>query len=270
MRLWKVQKFFGDVVYDLRNRRLLPIAILLLVAMIAVPVLIARGSSGSSSSSAQPSSASVGPAPETENAVISYNPPGIREYKKRLNDLAAKDPFRQQFSQSAAASAASQLNSTAPTPTQTGSTSSSSSTSVSVSPSTGSSSTGSSSTPSGSKALRLRRYFHSVADLSVGEVGQPATRHKKIKSFTTLPGDTAPVLVYIGSTLDAKKAVFSVSKFVDNFTGPGTCGPSPGECTLLALTVGESEQLHYSVDGKTYQVTIHAIRRVFTKKPPTG
>ena len=74
----------------------------------------------------------------------------------------------------------------------------------------------------------------------------------------------------MGSTLDAKRAIFTVSKYADGFTGMGTCGPSPGECTLLALGVGQSEQLHYTVDGKTYQVTINAIRRVFTKKPPAG
>jgi len=38
MKAWKVQKFFGDVVYDLRSRGLLPVVVLLLVAMVAVPV----------------------------------------------------------------------------------------------------------------------------------------------------------------------------------------------------------------------------------------
>ena len=50
MRPWKVRKFFGDVVYDLRSRGLLPVLILLVVALIAVPILISRGSSDSSAS----------------------------------------------------------------------------------------------------------------------------------------------------------------------------------------------------------------------------
>ena len=35
MKLWKVQKFFSDVVYDMRSRNLLLVAILLIVAIIA-------------------------------------------------------------------------------------------------------------------------------------------------------------------------------------------------------------------------------------------
>ena len=48
MKLWKLQKFAGDVVYDLRSKNLLLPAVALLVALVAVPVLIARsGSDGS-------------------------------------------------------------------------------------------------------------------------------------------------------------------------------------------------------------------------------
>src|SRR5215211_5737322 len=101
MKAWKVQKFFGDVVYDLRSRGLLPVVILLVVALVAVPMLISRGSKDSSASSLQPSSAVAEAAPETQNAVVSYSP-GIRDYKKRLDDLSPKDPFRQQFAHSAA------------------------------------------------------------------------------------------------------------------------------------------------------------------------
>ena len=42
MKPWKVQKFFGDVVYDLRNKGLLPVVGVLLIAMVAVPLLIYR------------------------------------------------------------------------------------------------------------------------------------------------------------------------------------------------------------------------------------
>src|SRR5687767_9987869 len=107
MKLWKVQKFFGDVVYDLRQRGLLPIVVLLLVAMVAVPLLIASGGSKSSPSSSEAvidQAAEL--APENQKAVVAYQP-GVRNYKDRLKDLTAKDPFKQQFTQAAAA--ASQL-----------------------------------------------------------------------------------------------------------------------------------------------------------------
>ena len=260
MKPWKAQKFFGDVIYDLRNRGLLPVVILLVVAMVAVPLLISRGSSDSSSPSVQPTSASVKAAPEAERAVVSYNP-GIRDYKKRLNELSAKDPFRQQFAHSAAT--ASQLNSTATTPSTTGSPDSSS-TSVSSGSSTGATSTGSTSTGTVTHRFYV---FHSVADLSFGDVSQPLVRHAKTKTYAMLPNQTAPVLIYIGSTLDEKRALFSVSTYTKQLTGPGTCTPGPTDCSLLALAPGQTEDMVYEGDGKTYRLTINKINRVIIKNP---
>ncbi len=42
MKPWKAQKFFGDVVYDLRSRNLLPVVVMLVVAIVAVPVLVSK------------------------------------------------------------------------------------------------------------------------------------------------------------------------------------------------------------------------------------
>ena len=89
MKTWKIQKFFSDVVYDLRSRGLLPLAALLLVAMIVLPVLISRMSSDSApvtSVTATESAAEL--APENQAAVLAYSP-GVRNYRKRLNDLTA-------------------------------------------------------------------------------------------------------------------------------------------------------------------------------------
>jgi hypothetical protein len=253
MKLWKVQKVLGDVVYDLRSRGLLPVAILLVVAMVAVPVLISQGGSGSSVSSIQPTAVSTKAAPEAQNAVVSYSP-GVRDYKKRLDDLAAKDPFRQKVAPSD--NTASELNSTVTTPTVTGS---SSTPTVATTPvgSSGASSPG---------GTRVRRYFfYSVADLSVGDVTQPLVRHRHIKPFTSLPNPIAPVLIYLGSSLDGKRAYFSLSKSADQLTGAGTCVPSPTDCSLLALSAGQTEDMVYSVDGMTYRVKINKINRVVSK-----
>src|ERR1051325_7128765 len=96
MKLWKVQKFAGDVVYDLRNRNLLLPVIALLIALVAVPVLISRGGSSGGAGSFGFGTTSAGTSPEAENAVVAYHP-GIRNYKQRLKRLSAKDPFTQQY-----------------------------------------------------------------------------------------------------------------------------------------------------------------------------
>jgi hypothetical protein len=251
MKPWKIQKFFGDVVYDLRSRGLLPVAILLLVAMIAVPILVTRGGSDSSSSSLQPAAAAAKTPPEVERAVVAYDA-GVRNYKKRLAGAAAQDPFHQEFSQAAAAAAASQLNSTVTTPTQASGGSSSAGT---ASPSTGTS-TG---TSSGTTVTHRRYLYRSVADISAGEVSQPLQRRKHIPAFTSLPNQVTPVMVYLGSSLDRKHAYFSISRSADQLTGQGVCAPSPTDCSLLVLRVGQSEDMVYSVDGKTYRVKINKI-----------
>jgi hypothetical protein len=266
MKPWKIQKFFGDVIYDLRSRGLLPVVILVAVAMVAVPILVSRGGGSSSSSTPQPTAATAKTPPEIEQAVVSYAPPGVRDYKKRLSDMTAKDPFHQQFAPSAAAQ--SQLKSTVPVPAEPGTASTtSSSAATSVPPSSGDS--GGSGTSSSTTKTR-RYYFYSVADVSVGDVTQPLTRHKKIKAFTALPDQVAPVMIYLGSSVDGKRAFFSISKSVTQNTGPGTCAPSPTDCSLLMLRPGQAEDMVYSVDGKTYRVKVNKINRVVTKNPPAS
>lgn len=255
MKPWKVQKFFGDVVYDLRSRGLLPVVIVLLVAMVAVPMLISRGSRDSSSAaSLQPTAGTVAPAPEGERAVVSYIP-GIRDYKKRLNDLSPKDPFRQQFAHSAAA--ASQLNSTVSTATPTGS-----ATSTSESGTTPSTGGGSSSTGKKKKAKPVSVTYQ--VDVLAGDVNAALTPFKNVASMTPLPSQSAPAVIYFGLTSDHKQAMFLVSNRVDSLNGPGTCVPAPDDCALLTLAPGQSEDLLYTQDGKTYRLVVARIKR-FTK-----
>jgi hypothetical protein len=255
MKAWKVRKFFGDVVYDLRSRGLLPVVILLVVAMVAVPLLITRGSSGSSASSLQPAAASAKVAPETEHAVVSYSP-GIRNYKQRLNDLSPKDPFRQQFAQSAAA--ASQLNSTVTTPTSTG-TSTTASTTGSTTTSTG----GGNSTGKKKKKKKSGEVTYQV-NLLAGDVNAQLTPFNNVQAMTPLPSQTSPVVVFWGLSSDHGSVMFLVSNRVGVVNGPGTCVPSPDDCALLSLTPNQSEDLQYQQDGNTYRIVVAQIKR-FTK-----
>jgi hypothetical protein len=256
MKPWKIQKFAGDVIHDLRSRNLLLLVVMFLVAIVAVPVLVSKSSSSDAASSAGlGAQASATNTPETQSAVVAYHP-GIRNFRQRLKDLSAKDPFHQKLTQPAAAP--SQLDSTATAPTTTGS-SESSGTSVSSGSSTGSTSTGT--------VTHHSYVFHSVADLSFGDVSQPLVRHPKTKTYALLPNETAPVLVYLGSTLDEKRALFSVSTYTEQLTGPGTCAPGPTDCSLLALAPGQSEDMVYSGDGRTYRLTINKINRVIIKNP---
>jgi hypothetical protein len=255
MKFWKVQKFFGDIVYDLRSRGLLPVVILLLLAMVAIPVVISRGGSKSPPASVQPAAGDTAAAAETENAVVSYTP-GIRAYRKRLSGLSPKNPFRQQFAKSAAA--ASQLNSTVTTaPTSTG-------TSTAASTTTGSStpvSTGDSSGGHKKKKKSKTTYSYTVT-VYAGDASVPLTAFPNVVPLTPLPSQASSVVVFYGLSSDHKQALFLVSTKVDGLNGPGSCLPAPDDCSLLALPAGASEDLHYAKDGKTYRVIVAEINRI--------
>jgi hypothetical protein len=267
MKLWKVQKFFGDVVYDLRQRGLLPVAVALLVAMVALPIVITRG--GGSSTPA-PSSPEVEPAanlaPENQKAVLAYNP-GLRNYKDRLKKLPAKDPFTQLFvptdePEAAATDAGSSAGATDIPSTDTGGGTSF----PDLGDSTDSTSTGGGG--GGGSGKSTVRYFYSEAEVLAGDAALPLQRFKKLSSFTPLPSQFAAVAIFAGASLDAKQAFFIISKDVSQVTGEGVCAPSPTDCALLTLRAGQTESLLYDVDGKTYTIRVAKIRRVFTKKPP--
>jgi hypothetical protein len=256
MKPWRIRKFFGDIVYDLRSRGLLPVVILLLVAMVAVPVLISRGNK-STPASLQPAAASVKPSPEAETAVVSYHPGGLRNYKQRLNDLSAKDPFHSEFAHSAAA--ASQLESTV-TPTETGT-----GTSTTASTDSSSSSTVVDTGGSGHKKHKSSKAKATYqVNLLAGDANTTLTPFNNVASMTPLPSASSPLIIYYGLSSDHGAALFLVSNRVSSVSGPGTCVPAPDDCALLSVAQGQAEDLQYPPDGKTYRVVVAEIKR-FTK-----
>jgi hypothetical protein len=266
VKLWKVQKFASDVVYDLRQRNLLLPVIGLLIALVAVPVLIAKGGSAGSVGPFGFGTTSAQSSPESENAVVAYHP-GVRNYKKRLDKLSAKNPFTQQFT-NAPASAASK-DSTSLGEALGGSTGS---TGVGGG-STGGGGTGTGggggggNSPGKVKQTTKTTYYWWQADVQVGESGTQAPTMNNVKPFQFLPAPEKPVLTYIG-TLSGSQAVFLVSKDVSSIGGEGTCFPSVDACQLLGVNAGKGADLIYGPDGKTYHVQVLRVRLVTSSKPP--
>jgi hypothetical protein len=264
MKPWKLQKFFGDVVYDLRNRGLLPVVVLLLVAIVAIPVVITRGGSSSTPiSDATALQEAAANAPEAQSAVVAYEP-GLRKYQDRLNRLSPKDPFKQHFS--AAVETATELSGTVSSGAAT-------STPTSTSDGTG---TVDGSGGSGSKKKKNKKkkkkaatvYASYQADLMVGEANASLTSLRNVAPLTPLPRETAPTVIYLGPNAGGTSALFLVSSQVSGLTGPGICVPASDDCGVLALSPGQTEDLVYSGDGKTYRIQLVALRRVLSSKPP--
>jgi hypothetical protein len=268
---WKIQKFFGDLLYDLRSRNLLPVVVMLAVGVVAVPFLISRGSSGNGAVSVGPSASAVS-SPEAENAVVAYHPPGIRNLKTRLNDLGPKNPFVQQFTgggSQADGSSSTTLDGVVPNSGSipglngvgTGGGGSGGSGSNGNSGGNGSSGGG-----GGGKTQTVYSYYQT--DITIGEAGGTAVPAHNLRQFQFLPSPDKPALVYLGTASSGRQALFLVSKDVTSVGGNGVCFPSADECQLLGLNAGTGADFYYAPDGKTYHVQVTRIRRVTSSKPP--
>jgi hypothetical protein len=256
---WKVQKFFSDLVYDLRSRNLLPVVLMLVAGIIAIPFLISRsGSKGPDVSLSAP--ASVASAPEAQKAVVAYHP-GVRNLKKRLNDAGPKNPFIQQYtvndktpSDSGSAPAIDTVtSSTGPVGGNTGSSGGSGSGNKDGNGS------------SGGKTETVYTYYQT--DVTVSDGGTPAALNN-LTQFQFLPTPATPVLVYMGTASAGKQALFLVSKDVTSVGGNGVCFPSADACQLLGLNAGMGADLLYGPDGKTYHLQVIKIKRVNSSQPP--
>jgi hypothetical protein len=106
----KVPPFLSDLYADLRDRRLLPLVALILVAIVAAPVLLAGDPP-----EPEPVPAPVvgGSAPAAQSLTVVKAEPGLRNYKKRLAHRSPTNPFKQRFAGSPSLKGA-QLNSVPP------------------------------------------------------------------------------------------------------------------------------------------------------------
>ena len=113
----RVPGFLVDLYYDLRDRRLLPLVALVVVAILAVPFLLG----GDSGEAPEPAATGpIGSAQETDGTptlTVVEAEPGLRDYRKRLRGRTPTDPFKQPSAGAPAASssAATQTTSTSAT-----------------------------------------------------------------------------------------------------------------------------------------------------------
>ncbi len=274
----KVPGFLSDLYHDLHDRRLLPLVAVLAVAIVAVPIAF----SDSSIPEVPPAAdviATPGVAVDESGLVVAKAAPGLRDYRRRLSDLTAKNPFKQQY--------------TAPTSTNSGSPSSSSSSDGGSSTSAGSTSTPTTTTtspstsPGGSTTGELK-YFTFAIDVRVVQVpssdervtpdkrssSKPkATVRRDLPPLTPLPGRDTPAATYMGVSKDRRKALFLISDNVRSIFGDARCVVGTQSCQLLALEPGVPVTFVWGANGRTFRIELLKIQLVVTdqlNKAPLG
>jgi hypothetical protein len=266
MRDVRAPQLLTDLYRDLRDRRLLLPAAVLVVALIAVPMAL---SSSATPAPTVPETApgAGGPGRQTaaEPAVLTRQL-GFTAYRKRLQRLQAKNPFEQQFTLPEVTSGVGQSSVTEPVGGTTGVTTSgggSTSTSSTTEPTTtsispdGGSSTSPSSEPSGGAAEPTLYAFQ--ADLSIGPPGD-MSRRKHVELGKLLPSREKPMIAFAGATQDMEHALFLVSADISSVDGDGRCVPGPSNCRLIRLKVGDEAKLAHAPEGdRTYKLRLHGV-----------
>ncbi len=240
-------KFFRNVYEDLVERKLLPLAVLLILALVAVPLTLSKSMPIPPAVAAS----SAAPALDVPSAVpaVSLSSP---DSSSRLDHLGALNPFEQRHKQRVQPlkPASAPTTTAAAQPAQPSSPAASSSgASIGAAASSPSASSPSSSGPVSSPSPSAGPSPHSsrpparhtVSSLQVrfGPLGHTGGRHG-IDRLAPLPDSESAAIIYLGMLRDHKTASFLVSSDA-HAEGDGRCLPSPSNCQKVYLRAGQTE-----------------------------
>jgi len=255
----KAPAFVEDLYRDMRDRRLLVPALLLLVAIIAVPVALSKDK--------EPAPATVQAAPPegaeaVAPAVLTEEPAGVRDYRERLDELKSKNPF----ARSADPAAGATETSTEPadiivTPTDDGPTQT-----TSPAPSGTESSPTPATAPAEPAVEEELVLFVPIIDVVAGPAGK--TREiDKVETGDLVPTKRqAPIAMFLGASTNLKYAHFAVSEKVTETRGDGHCRPRANDCEFLKLRDGEKRVFLYGPNEKRYSIKVTDIREEIVER----
>ena len=247
-----MKTFALDLLHDLREKRLWPVAAALLVALIAVPVVLSKSAPPAPAPVVQATSQrTAGELPQLRNLTVVAD---AARGGSVLDAFKTKDPFRPP---------AVVLDDGKDGP------------SVATAPKTAGGGGGGGSTGSGKSGgstgagpapvaplapappARSRSYSF-VADVHFGRSGHER-RFNPLDKLGMLPNEDLPLLIFLGVDPSGDNAVFLVDSTLTT-AGEGKCNPSPNECATLTIGAG-SEHEFADQDGKSYTLRINEIRR---------
>jgi hypothetical protein len=270
----KVPDFLVDLYWDLRDRHLLPLVGLAIVALVALPFLLGG------SEDSHPAPVAIGSPPSPETAGSSLNvveaKPGLRDYRKRLRDDSSTDPFVQRFTgpvlkgaklggggeaTSSTTSTSTSTTETTKTESPSGSTATHVTTETNGEPAPGG-------TGSGNPKLQLFSFAIDVkivrtqtkADGSK-QTDDPVIRHRVIPP-AALPGEKAQVVTYMGISPKTRQPLLLVSDAVTSVFGEASCLSGASTCQLIEVETGMPMTFVYGPGSVRYKFTVLKVEPV--------
>jgi hypothetical protein len=225
---------------ELLERRLWPLALGLVVAIVAIPVVLASPAKKAAPPVPPASATGAGSPAAAFQPAVSTEGLKSSQIHKNLRRFPRKNPFTPQgLNLSASSGTATPSTPTASTSTTTSASSASTGGGSSTSTTTSGGRSGST-TPTTPTTTTKTFYYTYTVDVKFGKTGQED--EKTLTEFRALPGSDNPVVVFMGVRPDAKTAVFLVSADAST-KGDGTCKPSDTSCTFLYMKKGDKETI---------------------------
>jgi hypothetical protein len=230
---------------DLVEKRLWPLAVLLVGALVAVPFVLAKSPAtapapgAGTTPAATAATASSAPTVEVVAAPSRHAPLRGR----------AKNPFHQQHvgaKRSNADGGGTPPVDTAP-PAGTGT----------PSPDDGNSPSGGAPTP---PPKPQKTYAVAAVDVRFGKASGNQHTHENLPRLRALPSATRPIVIFLGMRKGLDTAVFLLSSDV-HAQGDGTCTPSRAECTAIEVREGDVVLLDVTgADGRVTQYELDLLK----------
>ena len=265
---------------DLRQRRLLPVAVLLLVAAIVLPVVALKPAEepppapAVDAASAANQSVDGLPSPDqalSDKPLVSL---AVLDEPSDLGEFESKDPFKpidQVSSDGASSPDGTAVDPTVPgLPTTGGGTGGSGGstgggggggdqpTATPAPQPTPNQEGGTSPEPKTEKKLTY------ALDMTIR--GPKGVRsYRSLPKLSLLPSADNPLFVFLGVEDAGTKAVFLVDAKLKSVEGEGTCTPSPAQCATLAMAPGEEHVLANDL-GQTWTLRIVEVRETSVAK----
>lgn len=251
--------FFKNVLADLIEKRLWPVAIALVAALVAVPIVLGGSSDPSGTpvaGVATPSTASGAGTSKAEVVSLEEQAAGKVQRKGSL-----KNPFVQHH-QPKVTTASEIASSTSPSSTSSPSASSgSSNASTGGTSDTPSSTTTTPKTDTDDNTSTKKSTTYRVT-FEFGEQGAMRT-YNNVARLTPLPSSDNPFFVYLGLAEDGKSAIFLIDGTAEA-SGDGKCSPSHDDCQQIALKAGDTEFLDVAsgtAGTVEYTLTLKSIKK---------
>jgi hypothetical protein len=250
--------FLLDLWHDLRAKRLAPVAAVLALALVAVPVVLSKPSE---EPAPPPTTARKAPDPKDLKALASVKLEQADDRGSSLGVFDPSDPFRPPKKITKRSKQESEVASSVEgeTPSSgTGDTGAGGDTGDTG----GGTTTGGGETPStggGGDAPTTTVQYRYVVDLTFTANGRK--RHvKSMERLDMLPSQDSPLLLFLGVSANAGNAVFLVDSTLEA-AGEGRCKPRASDCAFLYIGAG-SEHEFTNEDGDSYTLRINEIRKV--------